>query len=400
MTSWPRVGGFWARGADVEIGDPLSADSRAEIAIVGAGIVGMSSAIHLARLGRDVAVVERAHVGFGSSGRNFGVMCLPFPWTPQWITNVDIARGHVEWAQRALDEAEHGLREDGVDCELRRAPIWLASPSPEGDRALLAAAELYGRIGVACRFVQKEHVPSAFRPGGALAVDDQAMVDPFRLMRGLRRVALEAGVRLYEATEVAGVEGGSPARIVTRGGVLSADRIVVATGGAVADLTDSGSDVERRRAYGLSTAPLSADELEAVGPRDDEIFFDTYFTGNARYFRRLRPDGRLLFGAGGPNSGGALLTDEEKFHMIRQQMLHRHPALARTELEAAWSGVTCDTRTGLPIFRADTKKNVFVALVGNGRGMGLGASAGRLVGAMLGVGDPDPRTHLFLSLCS
>ena len=85
MQKVPFKNSFWAEDDHPERTAPLEGETRADVVIVGGGIVGLSCALYLRKEGLDVVVLERGHVGYASSGRNFGLM-VPFlgPWTGDW----------------------------------------------------------------------------------------------------------------------------------------------------------------------------------------------------------------------------------------------------------------------------------------------------------------------------
>ena len=96
----------------------LSGKNKADVVIVGGGIVGLCSDYTLREEGLDVVVLEREHVGFGTSGRHLGHV------TPQmWDMGGDARLGG--WAQTSLDTTEQMIVNEGIDCGFKRCTFWL-----------------------------------------------------------------------------------------------------------------------------------------------------------------------------------------------------------------------------------------------------------------------------------
>ncbi|MCU0912410.1 MAG: FAD-binding oxidoreductase, partial [Rhodobacteraceae bacterium] len=221
----------------------LRGETRADVCIVGGGYTGLSAALHLARKGYDVALVEAHRVGFGASGRNGGQVgsgqrlevdelerrfgkadarrlwdfgeeakalvkglldhhAIPAGWTP--------GVAHADWQARGVAHT-HGLAEK------------------------LARDYGYGQIELLDRDGLRDLVDSPAYAGGA--VDwGAAHIHPLAYALGLARAAQAAGVRIYEESEVHHIAEGPEVVVRTGRGAVHAPQAILAANGYLGGL--------------------------------------------------------------------------------------------------------------------------------------------------------------------
>lgn len=227
---------------------------RVDVAIVGAGIIGMSTAWALARRGLRVAVFEKGTIAGEQSSRNWG-----------WIRTV--GRDHAElplslhanglW--REIQQAENvGYRQTGLaylaasEAEMARHAVWL-----ERAQALGVTARLIGASGLS----EILHQPSRRAWAGALYSADDGVAEPTLATHAVARLAQSAGCQVFEQCAVRGLDraGGKVVGVITEAGRVAADAVVLA-GGAWSRLFCGNSGVSfpqlKVHASVLRTAPL------------------------------------------------------------------------------------------------------------------------------------------------
>jgi glycine/D-amino acid oxidase-like deaminating enzyme/nitrite reductase/ring-hydroxylating ferredoxin subunit len=215
---------------------PLSRDLEVDVAVVGGGITGITTALLLKRGGARVAVLEAGRVCGGTTG-----------YTTAKVTSLhgtaysELVRGFGEGGARAYAQAnEAGLaliaelvRELGIDCDLRRKPNYTYATSPDGVREVEREAEAARAAGLPVTITDGLDLPFAVPVAVGLA--DQAEFHPRKYVLGLAEQVAGDGSHVFEQTTVTAVEQGPPSRVSANGHTVTAGAVVVATGMPILD---------------------------------------------------------------------------------------------------------------------------------------------------------------------
>jgi glycine/D-amino acid oxidase-like deaminating enzyme len=330
------------------------------VCIVGGGYTGLWTALRIAELepGASIALVEADICGGGPSGRNGG---FALSWWPKVETLVKRAGEEeafrlVRASVDAVDELGAFCEREGIDAHYRRGGwLWTAtSPAQLGswDGAVAAAAragerpfEILSAEEVRQRTGSPVHLGAAFEAGAAT-------VQPALLARGLRRVAGERGVRIFERSPM--VELDRDRGVVrTTSGSVAAGAIVLATGAWLAAVPELGRAIVAVSSDIVATAPMP-ERLEEAGWTGGESI------SNCRlmvHYYRTTQDGRIAFGQGGHRHayGGRVDngffehgdTAEEK---LRRDLVRLVPYADGVEITHAWGGPIDRTVDGAPVF--------------------------------------------------
>ena len=157
----------------------------------------------------------------------------------------------------------------------------------------------------------------------------------------------------------------------------------------------------------MITEVMDEETARTVGPEhsEDLLIFD-YGPGEPHFYQRFRSDHRLIFGGGSTPTADPLKRmasedDQAVFQNIYDEMIRRYPRLVNVGIETAWGGPMAMTRNSSPLITAlPDHKNVTLAIIGNGNGIGLGSNAGALVkGMVTGKESIDDSTRNFLEFC-
>jgi glycine/D-amino acid oxidase-like deaminating enzyme/nitrite reductase/ring-hydroxylating ferredoxin subunit len=223
---------YWEVSAPGPAYPPLEADRSCEVAVIGAGIVGVSAALELAKAGVDVVLLEARHVGAGASGYNTGkVSALNGLIYQELIDRFDVetASAYAAANQAGLGWIAANVESFGIECDFARKPNLTYTEAKSGVKAIEAEAEAARSAGLAVELSEvAEELP--FRVVAAVRLDGQAEMNPSRYLRGIAAAAANAGCAIHERTRVIGVEGTGPCVVqTTNGRAVRAERIVVAT---------------------------------------------------------------------------------------------------------------------------------------------------------------------------
>jgi len=388
---------WWLRealGADPGVPcPPLEESLRADVAIVGGGYTGLWTAFHLKKAdpGADVVVLEADICGGGPSGRNGGFM---YGLWEDYEGMVDLfgVEGAVrvgEASERAVDLAEGIFRDAGIDIWFQRSGHLNVSTSPVFDDAVdeyrrlksldgfpadlfqvLSAAEVADR----CRSPQ-------FRSG--VLQTSGAIVQPARLVRGLRALVLDLGVRIFEGTPVVEVEGGTRVKIVTPGGEVSAEQAVFAINAWSNQIPQFRRSIIPRASYIVMTEP-APDRLREIGWTGGEGIGD--FRATVHYLRTT-PDGRIAFGAGTGSSARGVnhrMSEDPSWFRRLEATLHKwFPEFRDVGIDAEWGGPVDLSAHHIPFFGSTWGGNVHYGMGFTGGGVGPCVLAGQILSSLL-----------------
>jgi gamma-glutamylputrescine oxidase len=356
----------------------LHGEVRADVCVIGAGYTGLSAALHLAEAGLQVVLVEAHRVGFGASGRNGGQL-----GSGQRMHQDDLEKlvgaGDAAKLWHLGEDAKALVRSlverHNIDCDLKPGVAWTGSTKTDvrhlHDYAdLLRTRYGYDQLETLDRDACAALCPSPDYVGGILDMG-AGHLHPLNFALGLARAAAAAGVRIFEGTEVQGVEAGSPAIVRTDGDRVVADHVVLACNGYLGGLNRKvAARVMPINNFMIATEPLG-DAADKVLTRDVAIA-DSRFVVN--YFR-LSADRRLLFG-GGESYGYRFPKDIAA--LVRKPMLEVYPHLRDVRIDHAWGGTLAITMKRMP-YLARLAPNILSASGYSGHGLGTATHAGQLM---------------------
>jgi len=214
----------------------LSGETTADVAVIGGGLTGMTTALLLAREGLDVVVVEAGRVMAGTSGYTSAKVSAAHGLIYADLEShlgSDTARVYAEAQQSGLDWTVAFAEGEELDCELRRKPAFTYTEREEERGKIadeLAAAQ---RAGLEVSFTTDTDLP--WEVPAAIRYADQAEYHPRKYGGGVTRAAVATGARVFEDSRVLKVREGEPCRIETAGGTVLAGSVVVATSFPILD---------------------------------------------------------------------------------------------------------------------------------------------------------------------
>ncbi|MEX2421366.1 MAG: FAD-binding oxidoreductase, partial [Actinomycetota bacterium] len=284
----------------------------------------------------------------------------------------------------------------GIDAWFDRAAHVGIATSPQQDGSMDHMPELVTQLrGPAGRFerMSPEDVQAVCRSAvfrGGIRYGDSAMVHPGRLVRGMRRVALDRGIRLFEHTSVTRFREGPPAEAETPGGTVRAGHAVLAINAWSAQWKRFRSTILPRASYIVLTAP-APERLAEIGWTGGEGLFD--FRTSLHYVRTTR-DGRIAFGgvssrAGlGTGLGPRQWYDERSVRRLAEDLWRWFPSFSDVPIEAAWGGPIDVSGHHIPFFGTLPGTSTHYGFGFTGGGVGPCHMGGRiLAGLVLGLDD-------------
>ena len=356
----------------------LADDVKADVCIVGGGYTGLSAALHLAEAGFDVVLLEAHRVGFGASGRNGGQLGSAQRMEQEDLEHLvgdDDAAKLWDLAEDAKELVKSLIAKHQIDCDLKPGIAALGFSQSEQRELHDHAAHLSDRYGydqIETLDTAAGHAlcPSPAYKGGFLDMG-AAHLHPLNYALGLARAASGAGARLFEGTEVLGIDQGPRVTVRTSAGQVTADHVILACNGYLGTLNRQvAARVMPINNFIAATEPLG-EAAQQVLARDVAVA-DTKFVVN--YFR-LSADGRLLFG-GGESYGYRFPADIAA--KVRKPMVEVFPHLRDVRIDYAWGGTLAITMRRMP-YLTRLAPNILSASGYSGHGVGTATHAGQLM---------------------
>lgn len=359
---------------------PLRGETRADVAVLGGGYTGLSAALHLARRGYQVVLVEAHRLGFGASGRNGGQVGSGQRQEVDWLES----RLGQAAARRLWDLAEDAkalvrdlAAEAGVPVRDGIAHACRNAAEVEHARRIaetLASRYGYDRVEPLDTEALAGLIGSSAYAGGD--VDwGAAHLHPLNLALGIARLAAAAGARIFEQSHVHRITHARRAddRTILHcdTGRVVCDHLILAGNGYLGRLSPRiAARVMPINNYIVATPPLGADFPEIL-PRQTAVA-DSKFVVN---YWRLDDQRRLVFG-GGETVGYRFPRDIAA--VVRPHLLAVYPQLRGVELTHQWGGTLAITMNRMPCF-ARPAPNCLSAGGYSGHGVALATLAGRLM---------------------
>ena len=228
----------------------LDRDLEVDVAVIGGGIAGVSTAFMLARDGVSVALLEAAQVGSGVTGCTTAKVSALQATVLSAIRSRkgdDAAAVYAEASVTGVEAIARLAEEERIGCDLERRDAYTyaaAEDELESARGELDAAQ---RAGLPVEWVDGPDLP--FPVAGAVRLPDQLQFHPVRYVRGLAAAAMRHGAVVFEGTRALGVEAGDPCRVRTDRGTVTAEHVVVATHYPMLDRGLYFARLEPQRSY-------------------------------------------------------------------------------------------------------------------------------------------------------
>jgi len=357
----------------------LERDIEADVAVIGAGIAGVTAAMLLQRAGKRVALIEARQVGGGETGH-----------TTAHLTELIDARYHVleskfgrdgarrarESSRAAIDRIEALAAELAPDCGFERVAEYLYAETDAQRRELENELASLQRAGSSASWVEQVPLPLAIQ--GAVRLDQQGRFHPLAYLRGLLARFVADGGEVFERTAMLDVDEAQPCRVRTSGGTITARDVLVLAHVPVINRLALHTKLAAYRSYAIA-APLR------------EPFPDANFSDMQDPYHYIRSQqtaaGTVLIVGGEDHKTGKHDDTRQCFERLAQYASAHFPI---GEISHRWSGQIIEPADGLPFIGKNTgADHVYVGTGFSGEGMTFGTLAAMLLSdAVLEVKNP------------
>lgn len=351
-------------------------DTTADVAVIGAGMAGLSTAWELTRAGRSVVVLEADRVAAGVTGYTTAKLTAAHSLVYEHLRRTRGSEGARQYArsqQAAVERVGAVAAELGIDCDFERSSALTFTTDPQHRAVFEAEAEAAAEAGLDASFVTETDLPLPV--AAAVRVAHQAQFHPRKYLLALADDLTARGGVIHERTRVTGLTEGSPCKVTTeRGTTITAKDVVVATHYPVFDRALLFARLSPTREL-VVAAPLPA----SAAP---EHMYITDDMGKRSVRTAPLDEGRRLLIVTGEEFTPGTADGHERFLRLDAWM-HEHFPVGDTAYRWAAQDNHASDRVPLVGPFHPGAHHVYVAAGFGGWGMSNGAMAGQLLTSLI-----------------
>lgn len=360
---------------------PLADEISVDVVIIGAGITGITAATWLKEAGRTVAVIEMAQVGGGVTGRTTAhiteMVDGRYKKIIQNFGEAD-ARLVAQSSRHAIELIAEMIKRRGIDCDFQRVDGYLYTEDARKVGDIKQEADAAQSLGITCELT--DEIPLPFTIQRALRVHNQAQFHPLKYLYALAQTIPGDGSYLFEQTHVQQFEDGTPCRILTDKGTITAQDVILATHTPIGLNLSLQTRVAPYRSYVIGAHLVN--EPLPIG-----LFWDT-----ENPYNYIRGYGDLLIIGGRDHKTG---QDDDAEGRYAELELYAQERFKLRDIPYRWSAQVYEPADNLPyIGRNPGNEHIYVATGYGGNGMTYGTIAARLLTDIL-LGRENPWVDVY-----
>jgi glycine/D-amino acid oxidase-like deaminating enzyme/nitrite reductase/ring-hydroxylating ferredoxin subunit len=307
---------FWLESTPDTSYPPLEGGVSVDVAVIGAGIAGLTAAVLLKRAGKTVAVVEAKRIARGASGYTTAKVTSGHGVVYSELTKTFGAEGariYAEANQAALDRVAQFVEGDAIDCDFERKANYVYAESKEEVEAIEHEVDAARRCGLDVSFV--DDTPLPYDVTGAIRLENQAQFHPRKYLLALAATVPGDGSHLFELTRAVDVEEGGLYDVRTDRGTVAARDVIVTTHLPFLDRGLFFAKTYPHRSY-AAAAPIAEEQAP------DGMFINSGTP--TRSARTIRDGERLLLQVGGQGHKTGEAEDTAGRYAELERFLREH----------------------------------------------------------------------------
>lgn len=356
----------------------IEGHSRFDVCVIGAGYTGISTSLHLAEMGCNVALVDSKRVGWGASGRNGGQLGYGMSvLQPDLIRLVGKEDARRFWGISVESvNLFHALCEKyAIECNFKSGNLACATTQLNLEH-LNSHADTVNSYGERI-YDQLDRDSTAYISGslaytGSILAHRAGHLNPLKYVLGLARAAKDSGVEIFEDSHVKNIELSAPVSVGFDSGTMTADYVVIACNGYLGNLNNSlANRILPVDNYQATTEKLDSETIKSL-IKGDVCIWDT---SKSVHYYRLTPDNRLVMGCsiGVPGHPPRKLERDCRGHIE-----YVYPDLKDVKLDYIWGGTLAGTINKLPDV-GRVAPNILYAQGYSGHGVGTAPLVGQYI---------------------
>jgi glycine/D-amino acid oxidase-like deaminating enzyme/nitrite reductase/ring-hydroxylating ferredoxin subunit len=381
---------YWSTSTTFPQFAKFSADTEADVVVVGAGITGLTAAYLLAREGKRVVVLERGRCAGTDTGHTSAHLTMVTDTRLSELAK-RFGRTHAQavWdaGLAAIGKIDDIVRAHDIDAGFEWVDGYLHAPVSDGasgqSEKLRSEAALASELGFDAEFLGS--IPLVTRPGIRFA--NQARIHPRKYLAGMVKALVALGVHIHEHSEVEEFCE-EPRRVKVGGYTVTCDDVIIATHNPLVGFGGMTGATLFQTKLALYASYVVAGRVKR-GAVPDALWWDT---ADPYRFVRVDPhrDFDLVIFGGNDHKTGQQEDTEACYGSLEAQLRAIVPGV---ELTHAWSGQVIDTPDGLP-YIGQSADHQYSATGYAGNGLTFGTLAGVMIADAI-LGRSNPWAELF-----
>lgn len=397
---------WWEKTADAKLSlksNLLTSDEACDVAIVGGGYTGLSTAYHLAKHYHvDVRVLEAGHIGWGASGRNGGFCTMGGTQIP---IQKQIKKFGLDETQKfynaqidAVELVSEIIQTETINAQIQgEGEMVVAEKQSHFESLREECSFMRNKLGIDCKMISQDEFAEthydAPHQHGAMIQYPSFGLHPLRYCQGLAKAAENHGVNLHSHSQVLKwTKNGNNHVLETAKGEITADKVVVACNGFMPE--NLKSEISGRalplQSQIVVTRPLSDDELAAHCWVSKTPAINSK---NVYFYYRMLPEKRLMIG-GRADFKGTPQGAKKTAHNLQASIGELWPEWQNVDIEYDWRGLVCFTSKLRPsIGRMPDDLSIYFGFGYHGNGVNNATWTGREIARWL-AGSNDKTNPL------
>ncbi|HEX3013395.1 MAG TPA: FAD-dependent oxidoreductase, partial [Methanobacterium sp.] len=372
---------FWIDSTPETNFSKLENGLKIDVAVLGGGIAGLTTAIMLKNAGKSVAVIEARHIVKDITATTTAKISAHAFFYSTMLDNLGKEKTQMfaEANLKAVESVSNLVSKYNIDCDFHRTPCYIYTESEEETGIYKSEAEVAPEFGLPVSYV--ENISFAPNAKAGVVYQNQAEFHPRKYLLGLSEEITGEGSYIFENTRVLGIKDGTPHEIETNQGSIKADNIVVATHTPIYDPDSLYAYLTVRRSYIMmyyAKEPFPDGMYVCLNP------FHTY--------RSIPTEkGKMIMIAGEHQIVGTSIDTRECYKRLEKYAADNWEI---ESIEYHWSNQDDTAPDGFPIIGETSKPRVYVATGFGGWGMTHATTAAYLITDLI-TGKENPLKELF-----
>lgn len=370
----------------------LGGDMVTDVAIVGGGITGLTTAALLKRAGMRVAVIEAARIGSGVTGHTTAHLTEAVDTRYKTLIEnygINGARLVAQSSRAAIERIGAFVAEEQIDCDFRRVPGYLYTESAQDVSIITQEIEAARTLGVAASMVTETPLP--FPVQAAALFENQAQFHALKYLHGLARTIPGAGSHIFEMTRVLHISNTATVRLQTEHGTVTASTVILATHAPTHDFyfLQELLPLVQTRVFPYRSYVLGVRLRQSPLPQG--LFWDT---AEPYHYTRSYEDEHdpILIVGGADHKTGEDIDTEKPYRQLEAYVRFHFDV---DSIPYRWSTQTYESSDGLPLIgKTPLAAAVYVATGYSGNGLTNGTIAAMIISDHI-LGRHNPWSALY-----